>query len=427
MVGCDIVLICAIHFVCCFLGLIITLAVYKTNSRSKLGMAIVTIANTMVWTSGLMMWKDISMVRILAAAAIQTTVTMIVVEWFMRAVFKPINQINTCLNFLSKGDFTKQLDITRKDELGQIAQQIDIMRKEMSVLIDSIKINSIENLKKVKNLNNLSGKMTEKAGNTSSRSDSVASSADEMNANMRMVAASIEQASINMETVATAVESNTETINEIAKNSEQARDITASAVTHAEQTTEKVDNLGTAARDISKVTETITEISEQTNLLALNATIEAARAGDAGKGFAVVAGEIKELARQTADATHEIKGLIEGVQNTASSTVSKIEKIAEVINDGNMIVSNIAASVEEQSVTTREIANSVTQASTGISQINENITKSLYMTESITNDISLVNQDADEMAENSLNVKSNAEDLSMLAATLQEKAVRFTV
>jgi methyl-accepting chemotaxis protein len=70
--------------------------------------------------------------------------------------------------------------------------------------------------------------------------------------------------------------------------------------------------------EISKVTETITEISEQTNLLALNATIEAARAGEAGKGFAVVANEIKELAKQTSDATQEIKRKIESVQ--ASTT-----------------------------------------------------------------------------------------------------------
>ena len=67
------------------------------------------------------------------------------------------------------------------------------------------------------------------------------------------------------------------------------------------------DDLCKLAREIGKVTETITEISEQTNLLALNATIEAARAGQHGKGFAVVADEVRELARQTADATQDIK------------------------------------------------------------------------------------------------------------------------
>ena len=76
------------------------------------------------------------------------------------------------------------------------------------------------------------------------------------------------------------------------------------------------------AQSISKVTEVITEISEQTNLLALNATIEAARAGEAGKGFAVVANEIKELAKQTAEATKEIKTKIEGIQTSTSDIVS---------------------------------------------------------------------------------------------------------
>lgn len=79
--------------------------------------------------------------------------------------------------------------------------------------------------------------------------------------------------------------------------------ITDEAVSEAKSASDNVDELGKAAQEISKVTEAITEISEQTNLLALNGTIEAARAGEAGKGFAVVANEIKELARQTAEAT----------------------------------------------------------------------------------------------------------------------------
>jgi len=79
--------------------------------------------------------------------------------------------------------------------------------------------------------------------------------------------------------------------------------------------------LGMAAQTVDKVTEAITEIFEQTNLLALNATIEAARAGEAGKGFAVVANEIKELAKQTATATHNIKQQIEGVQQTAADSI----------------------------------------------------------------------------------------------------------
>jgi len=85
------------------------------------------------------------------------------------------------------------------------------------------------------------------------------------------------------------------------------RENTSKAVRQSQSATGRVDELGVAATEISKVTEVITEISEQTNLLALNATIEAARAGEAGKGFAVVANEIKELAKQTAEATLDIR------------------------------------------------------------------------------------------------------------------------
>ena len=99
---------------------------------------------------------------------------------------------------------------------------------------------------------------------------------------------------------------------DIAANTGRARSISERAVVQAQTITGQMQKLGQAAQEIGNVTETITNISAQTNLLALNATIEAARAGTAGKGFAVVANEIKELARQTAEATEDIKARIAG-------------------------------------------------------------------------------------------------------------------
>jgi methyl-accepting chemotaxis protein len=102
---------------------------------------------------------------------------------------------------------------------------------------------------------------------------------------------------------------------------EKARSITSEAVTQTESSSGQINALGQSARDIGKIVETITDISEQVNLLALNATIEAARAGEAGKGFAVVANEIKELARQTAGATNEIRQRVEGIQSSTQGAV----------------------------------------------------------------------------------------------------------
>ena len=81
-----------------------------------------------------------------------------------------------------------------------------------------------------------------------------------------------------------------------------------------QNTNQEISQLGRTADGIGQVIEVIQDIAEQTKLLALNATIEAARAGDAGKGFAVVATEVKELARQTAEATDDIRQRVEGIQ-----------------------------------------------------------------------------------------------------------------
>ncbi|WP_321493719.1 methyl-accepting chemotaxis protein [uncultured Desulfobacter sp.] len=188
-----------------------------------------------------------------------------------------------------------------------------------------------------------------------------------------------------------------------------------------------MDKLGKAAAEISKVTDTIADISEQTNLLALNATIEAARAGDAGKGFAVVAGQIKALALQTAEATNEISDRITGVQNTTKESVSAIESIVTVINEINEIVITVATAVEEQSATTQEISSNITQAASGVGEVNENVNQVSSVVAEINVDISQVNQAAEEMKTGGLQVKSRAADLSQLAKDLNKMVNRFTI
>jgi methyl-accepting chemotaxis protein len=108
----------------------------------------------------------------------------------------------------------------------------------------------------------------------------------------------------------------------------------------------------------------ITAIAEQTNLLALNATIEAARAGDMGKGFAVVAGEVKDLARQTAQATEQITARIAAIQDSSTAAAAAIGEIANVITRIGDYTTTIASAVEEQPATTAEVSRNVTEAAT---------------------------------------------------------------
>ncbi len=267
--------------------------------------------------------------------------------------------------------------------------------------------------------------MTGGAEQSASRANAVAAATEEMSANMGSVTMASEQAAQNVNIVATAMEEMTSAVQEIAQNTAQASSMTTDAVNYARSSTEKVNSLGTAAREISKVTEVITEISEQTNLLALNATIEAARAGEAGKGFAVVANEIKELAKQTAAATGEIKGKIDSIQSSTDATVTEITEISKVIDGVNEIVSTISAAVEEQSVTAVDISNNVNEAANGISEVNENVSQASGVAGEIARDIADVSQVSAEAMEGSLRLQESSQDLKQIAENINRETGHF--
>ncbi|MCF6188233.1 MAG: methyl-accepting chemotaxis protein, partial [Desulfobulbaceae bacterium] len=274
-------------------------------------------------------------------------------------------------------------------------------------------------------LSAISEQMSSGAATVSGQSETVATAAEEMSMNMDSVAAATEQATTNINLVASAAEEMSATIAQVADNTEQARSVTGEAVGEAASASEKVQELGAAAKEIGKVTETINEISDQTNLLALNATIEAARAGEAGKGFAVVANEIKELAKQTAEATGEIRTRIEGIQSSTAGTVNQIERISTVINTINQTVTEITGAVEEQSKATDAIADNVSQAAQGLGEVNENVAQSATVTSEIARDITGISQSAGEMATSSGEVQASAAELSELAEKLKNMVGGF--
>ncbi|GAB49556.1 GAF domain-containing protein [Mobilicoccus pelagius] len=144
-------------------------------------------------------------------------------------------------------------------------------------------------------------------------------------------------------------------ITEVERNVLEATTVANEAQRLTEDTTAIVGRLNTSSAEIGAVVKTITIIAEQTNLLALNATIEAARAGDAGKGFAVVANEVKDLARETANATEEVDGRVSAIQADASSAASALHQVAETvarINDAQNIISGV---LTEQNAVTRNV------------------------------------------------------------------------
>ncbi len=351
------------------------------------------------------------------------------VAFVSKRITRPIVTASDMLKDIAQGegDLTRRLEVNSRDEVGEMAKWFNMFVENIQRIIASVAENARQVNDSSSELNAISDQMSAGAGQTSDKANTVAAASEEMSTNMNSVAAAMEQASTNVGMVASAAEEMTATINEIAQNTEKARGITGEAVTQAGNASGQVAELGTAAQEIGKVIETITEISEQVNLLALNATIEAARAGEAGKGFAVVANEIKDLARQTAEATGEIKSRVEGIQNSTEGTVTEIGNITRVVNEVNEIVSTIATAVEEQSVTTNEIAGNVSQAAQGIDEVNENVAQSSSVSTEISQDIAEVTQNASEISNSSSQISLSAESLSQLAQQLNDMVGRFKV
>lgn len=345
----------------------------------------------------------------------------------VRAVIIPINRTVAMLKDIAQGegDLTKRLQILKNDEIGEMAiwfnqflDRIERILRDFGSKAHSLQLSS-------DTLSGIAGQLTESTVGSNERSQRVAQGAEAMSNNMTTVAAASEEASTNLNAVASAVEEMAATVKGIAGNSEQARIIAQNAASGTHKASRKVNRLGFDVKEIGKFTEVITEISEQTNLLALNATIEAARAGESGKGFAVVANEIKELAKQTAEATGEIKAKIDAIQDSTSDTVSEIEHISAVIQDVNNIVSTIATAVEEQSAATGEIAQNLSQATLGIQEVNHNVAEVSVLTGNITADIRLVSRSNEEMNILSAQLTTHAHDLFKLSERLNEVVVKF--
>ena len=364
-------------------------------------------------------------ILVLLGASVALSVLM--AFFTVRSITGPVHKTSLLAAAMAQGDFTNKLDINQKDEVGHMASSLNSMVAQLSSMIRDI-VGGVNTLSASSNdLASVSRQLSSSASETSNRANTVAAAAEEMNANFHSVSAAMEQSSSNVHMVASAAEEMTSTVSEISQSAARARNIAETAVQQSQQSLKKMSSLGNAANKIGRVTDLINDISEQTNLLALNATIEAARAGDAGKGFAVVANEIKELARQTATATDDIRDQIHEMQSITQMSVKDIDDVTRIIAEINDVITGIASAVEEQFATTTDIASNISQAALGISEVNENVAQASTVIADISRDIAGISLQSGQVETGSSNVQDSAQGLAALAVQLERLVKQFKV
>lgn len=351
----------------------------------------------------------------LIVATLTIVIVVVLVSIFARSLLRPLAEAVRFARKVQEGDLTASITSHGTDEIGQVTTSLARMSANLREMIGNVASGSDDLAETARGLSSISTSLSSSASQMSAQTQSAAAATEEASStlasmaagieqmsanassvsgvsaavseNLNSVGAAVEQMSVNMDavaqrseemrgsvnSVAAAIEEMSASLGEVAENASKAARIAGNALQEARGSQQHVDELGTMARDIGKVVDTIGKIAARTNLLALNATIEAASAGDAGKGFAVVAAEVKELAKQTASATESIRMQIESMQTTTRNTIAAIASIVAVIDEMDAVSGAIAAAVEEQTSTTGEIARNVASTATGANEVARNI------------------------------------------------------
>ncbi|CRM58087.1 Ribose and galactose chemoreceptor protein [Pseudomonas sp. 28 E 9] len=298
----------------------------------------------------------------------------IIAAWVItRQITRPLQDTLAVVERIASGDLSHNIQVTRRDELGVLQQGIQRMGTTLRELISGIRDGVTQ----------------------------IASAAEELSAVTEQTSAGVNSQKIETDQVATAMHEMTATVQEVARNAEQASlaaadadgqaragdKVVAEAIAQIERlaaevarSTDAMTHLQQESNKIGSVMDVIKAVAEQTNLLALNAAIEAARAGEAGRGFAVVADEVRGLAQRTQKSTEEIEGLVAGLQNGTQQVANamnnsrsltdssvdltrkagaSLENITRTVSNIQSMNQQIAAAAEQQSAVAEEISRSI--------------------------------------------------------------------
>ena len=213
------------------------------------------------------------------------------------------------------------------------------------------------------NLSAIVGQAHRSADVTRSAAEGLASGSVNLSQRTEDQASTLEETAAAMEELSSTVKQNADSCRSASQVAGAATVAARKGATIAQDVITTMDRIEGSSRKIVDIIGVIESISFQTNILALNAAVEAARAGEQGRGFAVVAEEVRSLARRSADAAKEIKGLI-------GDSVSNVDAGAKLVHEAGQIIDDVVASVEEVNELIGVIAVASREQASGVEGIN---------------------------------------------------------
>lgn len=313
---------------------------------------------------------------------------------------------------ISQGDLRVRATVT-EDEIGTIADAYNAT------------VNSLRKI--VTQVQNAAEKMVVTTNQSEGSVKGLSMEALRQSQEIREVLAQLQAMSASIATIsemAKQAESAVERANQTVANGDAAMNRTAMGILNLKETigetTKKVQELGDASQNISKVVKLIAKFAAQTNLLALKASIEAARAGEEGRGFAVLAEEVRQLAQQSGQATSEIESIVNSIQKETEDLLTSIATSNQQVSVGTQLMEETRQSLQQITAVSSEIDEFVTRIANAA---NEQSTASTNVTEMMDDVAAIATQTSQEAAR----VSAAFSQLLSVANSLQNSASQFKV
>ena len=314
---------------------------------------------------------------------IALAIIVLLALFVVRSIIRPLKSAVSAMNDIASGDgdLTRRLDVSGKDELGQLATAFNSFADQVHELVERV-------LSSTRTLNEATADLTQVMSEAERGVDRQKSESDQVATAMNEMTAAAQEVANNASEASEAADRANGQVCDAQGLVHQAIGVIGGLSEQVGEGVQVIEQLGTDSRRIDSVLEVIREIADQTNLLALNAAIEAARAGDAGRGFAVVADEVRTLARRTQQSTQEIQDMIERLQSGAGNAVKLIGSISErseatveetrQVNEALQRIGQAVATITDMNT---QIASAAEEQTSVSETINQNVHEIVAITE----------------------------------------------
>ncbi|WP_410499914.1 methyl-accepting chemotaxis protein [Chitinibacter sp. S2-10] len=349
---------------------------------------------------------------ILLSVVILLVALAIAVGLVTRGITRPIKSVGVFLDQL-QGDLRQRLPDFGRNELGDMGRAVNELITNQANTVRLIQ-RAAEDVGQValqlKDRSNLTHDLTEQVNHEARHIDEITS----------QLADSVEEVLQRVDLAAQRALTASNTASEAHASMFRSHEVTADLINVAKQASGIIENLGSAANEISSIAAVIKEIADQTNLLALNAAIEAARAGESGRGFAVVADEVRKLAERTAASTTDIAKMTQHITQATGEATRAMHQVSDGVNRGAL---EVESAMTGQDAIVRDTED-MKQISDGIARAAQQETAAIADATAVLNEISTKIENASEAVQT---MNSDTDTLSRVVAELQKNVAQFKV